>query len=533
METTSGDTFNSNITSGDNRSFWVASVGPLAFEKLQHDTETDVLVIGGGISGLTTAYCLLKSGHSVVLVEDGHIGSGESGRTTAHLSFALDDHYYELEKLFGKEKTKLAADSHMAAVKFIERTIRLENIDCNFKRVIGYLFLGENDKRETLEKEYEATINAGLITEMLPQIPGILASGDETCLMFPDQAQFHPMKYLRGLAGAVVTQGGKIYTETRAEEITKDGAKANGHDIKARHVVVATNTPVNTLITMHTKQFAYRTYVIAASIPKGKLPHSLWWDTGDQNSKLGSQSYHYVRIEDLDDKHDLLIVGGEDHKVGQADSENLAEGERYVRLLNWTRERFPAVGNVLYSWSGQVMEPVDSLAFIGKNPGDDNIYIITGDSGNGMTHGTIGGMLLTDLINGKTNPWEELYDPSRISVKAAGGFLKEAANMAAQYADWIKRGDIGSVYDLQPGEGGILSSGLNKYTVYRDGANSLHTCSAVCPHLGGILAWNPDEKSFDCPVHGSRFTAEGIVINGPANSDLKKVEIREEAKRDG
>jgi glycine/D-amino acid oxidase-like deaminating enzyme len=141
VETASGDTFDSNITSGDNRSFWVASTEPLAFEKLQHDTETDVLVIGGGISGLTTAYCLLKSGHSVVLVEDGHIGSGESGRTTAHLSFALDDHYFELEKLFGKEKTKLAADSHMAAVKFIERTVRLENIDCNFKRVIGYLFL--------------------------------------------------------------------------------------------------------------------------------------------------------------------------------------------------------------------------------------------------------------------------------------------------------------------------------------------------------------------------------------------------------
>ncbi len=531
METPAGDSFDSNFTSGDNRSFWISTVEPLKFGKLQQDIQTDVLVIGGGISGLTTAYCLLKSGHKVVLVEDGHIGSGETGRTTAHLSFALDDHYYAIEKLFGEEKSRLAAESHMEAVRFIEKTVHQENIQCNLKRADGFLFIGPGDSRETLEKELRATRKIGLKTSLLPQTPGLLITGDETCLMFPDQAQFHPMKYIRGLAGAVVTHGGQIFTETRAEEITKEGAKANGYTIRAKHIVVATNTPVNDLVTMHTKQYAYRTYVVAMNIPKGSMPYSLWWDTGDKNSKWESQPYHYVRLEELDNEYDLLIVGGEDHKVGQADAENLPPEERYDKLISWIRERCPSVKNVMYKWSGQIMEPIDLVAFIGRNPGDDNIYIITGDSGNGMTHGTIGGLLITDLIDGNHNPWEDLYDPSRISIKAAGDFLKEAGNMAAQYGDWVKKGDIENVYDLNPGEGGILSSGLNKYTVYRDASGNVHTCSAVCTHLGGILTWNRDEKSFDCPVHGSRFTAEGKVINGPAISDLKKVSVKEEAKR--
>jgi glycine/D-amino acid oxidase-like deaminating enzyme/nitrite reductase/ring-hydroxylating ferredoxin subunit len=533
METLSGDSFDGNITSGENRSFWISTGESLVYKQLDNNIETDVLVVGGGISGLTAAYCLLKSGHEVVLVEDGYIGSGETGRTTAHLSYALDDHYYEIEKLFGDEKAQLAAESHISAIGFIEKTVFLENIDCNFKRINGYLFPGHGDKYETLEKEFIATRKAGLDTVLLNQIPGMSSSGDGSCLMFPDQAQFHPMEYIKGLADAIIAGGGLIFTETRAEEFFRDGVRANGFTISAKSIVVATNTPVNDLVTIHTKQYAYRTYVVAMSIPKGSLPYALWWDTGDMGSMWESKPYHYVRLQELDENSDLLIVGGEDHRVGQAYEEELAPELRYERLINWAGDKFPQVEKVLYKWSGQVMEPIDAMAFIGKNPGDDNIYIITGDSGNGMTHGTIGGLLVTDLINGFENPWEELYDPSRITVKAAGEFLKEAGNMAAQYTDWVREGDIESVYDLIPGDGGILSQGFKKYTVYRDASGRVHTCSATCPHLGGILTWNPDEKSFDCPVHGSRFTAEGKVINGPAISDLKRVTVREEAKKPG
>ncbi len=521
---------NSNITAGEKNSFWIASAEPIVFNKLQQDIETDVLIVGGGIAGLTTAYCLVKAGRQVVLVEDGYVGSGETGRTTAHITYALDDRYFELEKIFGEEKAGLAADSHMAAVEWVGNTVVHENIECHFKRVDGYLFLHATDKKESLEKELAATQRAGLPTEMLAQIPSIAAEEGKSCIKFPEQGQFHIMKYLKGLADAVIRMGGKIYTETKAEDITKEGAKANGFEIKANHIVVATNTPINDTVTMHTKQWPYRTYVIAAKVPKGKLPYSLWWDTGDHESKWISAPYHYVRLEEYDNEFDLLISGGEDHKTGQADDEHIPEEDRYFNLIEWTNKRFPAMEEVVYKWSGQVMEPVDSMAFIGKNPGDDNIYIITGDSGNGMTHGTLGGIILTDIITGTENPWVDFYSPSRITLKTTGTYLHEVGNMVAQLVDWITPGDIKKTEELKPGEGGIISAGLKKIAAYRDEENNLHTCTAVCPHLGGILQWNAEEKSFDCPLHGSRFTTEGKVINGPAKSDLKKLEIKQDAE---
>ena len=527
MKTSDFEHFEDTITSGENLSYWLASVQPIIYKELRRNIETDVLIVGGGIAGLSTAYCLASSGQKVTVVDDGYIGSGETGRTTAHLTCALDDRYFKLEKIFGTEKTQLAANSHMAAIEWIEQTVKRENIDCHFNKVPGYLFLHPNDEPETLEKEYECTRRAGLLTRMRKEIPGIAVEGKNRCIEFPNQGQFHILMYLKGLADAVVRLGGEIYTSAKAENIHKNGAKVNGHRVTAKYVVVATNTPVNDLVTMHTKQFPYRTYVIATKIPKGKLPYALWWDTGDPDSKWITQPYHYVRLEEFDSDHDLLISGGEDHKTGQADDEDIPEEERFIKLEQWTRKWFPAVENIEYKWSGQVMEPIDSMAFIGRNPGDENIYIITGDSGNGMTHGTIGGILISDLINGKKNSWEEIYDPSRITLKTAGDYLHEVANMAAQYADWISPADIKEAGELQPGEGGILSAGLKKIAVYRDEHNALHAFNASCPHLGCVIQWNAEEKSFDCPCHGSRFTTAGEVINGPAISALKKIAIRD------
>jgi glycine/D-amino acid oxidase-like deaminating enzyme/nitrite reductase/ring-hydroxylating ferredoxin subunit len=519
---------NDNITSGENVSVWFDAFNqPLSFEKLNNDVDTDILVIGGGISGLTTAYCLAKEGRNVVLVEDGYIGSGESGRTTAHLTCALDDRYFEIEKIYDAETAQLAANSHMKAIEWIAGTVKQHNINCNFKRVDGYLFLHSSDSKETLEKEYEATKRAGLITEMLNTVPDIEAEDGKWCIKFSNQAQFHILLYLKGLADAFIKLGGKIYTQTKAENITKEGATANGYVLKANHIVVATNTPINDWVTMHTKQWPYRTYAIGAKVPKGKLPCALWWDTGNHESKWVSQPYHYVRLAEYDDQYDLLIAGGEDHRTGQADDENIKEEDRYTKLIEWTRKRFPSIEDISFQWSGQVMEPIDSMAYIGKNPGDDNIYIITGDSGNGMTHGTLGGIIISDIITGKDNPWIKIYSPSRITLKSTSDYLQEVGNMVVQYGDWFGSADIKNLEELKPGEGGIMSSGFKKIAAYCDEENNLHTCTAVCPHLGAILQWNADEKTFDCPMHGSRFTTEGKVINGPATSDLKKVVVKE------
>ncbi len=525
------ETGDAAITSGKNISAWLATLEePIAYETLQENIDTDILVIGGGIAGLTTAYYLAKEGRKVVLIEDGFVGSGETGRTTAHITCALDDLYMEIEKLFDEKTAQLAANSHTAAIEWIANTVKLNNIDCDFKRVDGYLFLHPTDNKETLDDEYAATKRAGLLTEMHSTIPGIAAEEGQHCIKYPQQAQFHILKYLKGLAKAFTEHEGKIYTKTRAENISTKGATANGFEITAQHIVVATNTPINDWVTIHTKQWPYRTYVIAAKVPKNSLPFALWWDTGDNDSKWVSKPYHYVRLQPLDDDYDLLISGGEDHRTGQADTEGINEEDRYDRLITWTKKRFPMVNDIAYKWSGQVMEPVDALAYIGKNPGDENVYIITGDSGNGMTHGTLGGLIIKDIITGKENPWIEIYSPSRISIKATGSYLKEVGNMTAQYADWFKDGDVKNIHDLKPGEGGIVSHGFKKIAAYCDEENMLHTCTAVCPHLGAILQWNAEEKTFDCPMHGSRFTTEGVVMNGPAITDLKKILIVEEEK---
>ena len=245
---------------------------------------------------------------------------------------------------------------------------------------------------------------------------------------------------------------------------------------------------------------------------RDSVTQALYWDTGDP--------YHYVRVHPgVDAEHDLLIVGGEDHKSGQADD----IAQRHPRLEAWARAHFPSMRDVTYRWAGQVMEPVDGLAFIGRNPLDaDNVYVATGDSGNGLTHGTIAGVLITDQILGRANPWESLYSPNRITLSASGEYVKEAANMAVQFKEWVTGGDVDGVGEIPKDAGAVLRKGAAKVAVYRDPTGALHECSAVCPHLGCIVAWNPAEKSWDCPCHGSRFDRFGEVINGPANVRLTK-----------
>jgi len=273
-------------------------------------------------------------------------------------------------------------------------------------------------------------------------------------------------------------------------------------------VVVATNVPINDRVTIHTKQAPYMSYVIAARVPPGTVPPVLSWDTGDP--------YHYLRLHG-----DLLIVGGEDHKTGQA----IDMAERHQRLEAWARERFPQMGPVEFVWSGQVMETQDYLAFIGRNPADhENIYIVTGDSGMGITHGTIAGMLLSDLILGRTNPWARLYDPARVTLASAADFARENSNVALQYTDWLTGGDVSSVDEIRPGSGAIVRKGLEKIAVYRDPQGQLHERNAACPHLGCVVHWNRGETTWDCPCHGSRFDCYGKVINGPANRDLAPAE---------
>jgi glycine/D-amino acid oxidase-like deaminating enzyme/nitrite reductase/ring-hydroxylating ferredoxin subunit len=322
-----------------------------------------------------------------------------------------------------------------------------------------------------------------------------------------------PLRYVRGLAGAIRARGARIYTNCRAISIT-GGERArvqtaSDHRITANHVVVATNVPINDLIAIHTKQEANRSYVIAAPIEPGELPDALYWDLADP--------YHYARLAAGPDGEMVLIVGGEDHRTGRP-----AEGaERWARLEHWARVRFPGMGPVRWRWSGQIIEPVDAIPFIGRNPMDaENVYTATGDSGDGTTNGTIAARLIADLILGHENPYAGLYEASRLTVKATAEFARTNLEVAQHYGDWLTPGDVADVGKIPPGSGAVMRDGLSKIAVYRDEAGSLHKCSAICPHLKCIVGWNDAEKSWDCPCHGSRFDRYGRLVNGPANEGL-------------
>lgn len=503
-----------NNNSGNTQSLWMEIRLPSCDSTLEKDITTDVCIVGAGIVGLTCAYTLVKQGKSVVVLDQGPVAGGQTARTTAHLTWVLEDRYSHLEKFFGEEGIRHAAESHSRAIDYIEKIIKEEKIDCDFERVDGYLFVPPEDSKDILAKEFAAIQKTGMAIDEVARAPFSSSFDTGPCLKFPRQAQFHILKYLQGLTKAILKNGGQIFTNTHVNHF-EDGSSclvktASGAKVTSRSVIVATCTPINNRLIIHTKQSAYRTYVIGASIPKDSVPRGLYWDT--------ASPYHYIRIQKhiSDPLLDWLLVGGEDHKTGQ---DNAIEA-KYDHLEQWTRIRLPMMGKIEYRWSGQIFESIDTLAFIGRNPGDKNIYIATGDSGNGITHGTIAGILIPDLILGKDNPWKALYEPSRKTITAVAKFIDENLNSIMQYSDWLTPGDVKKIEMLSPDEGVILRDGLKKIAAYRDKQNKIYMHSAFCPHLGGCVRWNSNEKSWDCPCHGSRFDGCGNVMNGPALGNL-------------
>ncbi|MFL6674639.1 MAG: FAD-dependent oxidoreductase [Massilia sp.] len=506
------------ITNGASISAWMATSAIPMFPPLQADARAAVCVIGAGIAGLSSAYLLASAGQDVILIDALGIGAGETGRTTAHF-FPPDEWYAGLEDSFGTGNAKLVAASFARATDLVESIVDKEGIDCEFERLDGYLYALPGNRFKDLDKECEAAQRAGVAAERLARVPG-LSFDTGPCVRYPRQAQFHPLKYLDGLAQAVVRKGGRIHCGTRAVEIEEVAGlqvvRTDAGLISAQAVVVATNTPFNHRVVMHTKQAGYRTYVIGMRVPKGSVPRILLWDTGDP--------YYYVRLATPypNADHEILIVGGADHKVGQDSHPE----HRYDEIERWVRERFPMAQSVQYRWSGEVMEPSDGVAYLGRDPaGSKNVYLITGDSGNGMTHCTAGAMLVTDLIMGRDNPWSVIYDPARKVTHGVLDFVSEQANTLSQYGDWLTGGELDSPQQIAAGQGAIVRDGMRKLAVYRAESGELHVLSAACTHLDCVVHWNGAERSWDCPCHGSRFDVHGTVLHGPAARALEQVEL--------
>jgi glycine/D-amino acid oxidase-like deaminating enzyme/nitrite reductase/ring-hydroxylating ferredoxin subunit len=501
---------------GESMSLWLDTVQVPKFHPLEETIKADVCIVGGGIAGLTTAYLLMKEGKSVCVLEDFEIGSGQTGRTTAHFSTALGHRYYELEKFHGEKGAFKIAESHCAAIKKVQHIVEREKIDCDFEFVDGYLFSELEENEDDLYEEIKAAHRAGLIKIGFVERAPIDSFYTGLALKFPKQLQLHPLKYLNGLVEKLTEGGVQIFTRTHVSEV-KGGDDAfvkttTGHVVNAKSIVVATNSPINDIFAIHTKQAPYRSYVVGFTIPKDSVPKGMFWDTEDP--------YHYVRVHSGDES-DVLIVGGEDHKTGQ----NKNPEECYERLEKWTRERFKMATEIVYKWSGQVMESMDGIGFLGHNPMDkNNVYVITSDCGNGMTHSTIGAMIITDQIMQRKNDWEELYNPSRIIFRATGNFIKENINVAAQYGNWFTSKEFNEIENIPNGEGAVVRSGLTQIAAFKSLDGRVELKSAVCPHLGCVVAWNSAEKSWDCPCHGSRFSCHGQVLEGPAVKDLAAIE---------
>jgi glycine/D-amino acid oxidase-like deaminating enzyme/nitrite reductase/ring-hydroxylating ferredoxin subunit len=516
------------VDGGRTRSVWMGVDVPDFERGLRRDVRCQVCIIGGGITGLSVAYELTLLGKRVVVIDDGPIGAGETARTSAHLASLLDTRYAELERLHGVDKVRLIGQSHRAAIDRIGAISVAEGIDCGFARMDGYLFASAGGYRRgevgELEAERDAARRAGFAgVDVVGQVP-MSGAAFGPALRVPHQAHFQPLAYLAGLVRAIERKGGRVISHVRATAV-EDGVQpqvitAGGVTIHCEAVVVATHTPFVDRVVMHTKLAGYRTYVVGMLVARGQVPPMLLWDTDDP--------YHYVRVVPGEwlplwpqpgAGRDLLIVGGQDHKTGQDGDPT----RRFERLEHWARQRFPGLGQRVAGWSGQVMNSVDGVAFIGCNPRGRNVYIATGYAGNGLTHGAIAGLMLPDLIAGRVHPWAALYDPRRRTLKAAPRWLRENLNAAAQYRDWLTPGEREEIARVGMGEAAIVRRGARKLAVYRDREGMLYVRSAACPHLGAVVRWNRCENTWDCPAHGSRFDADGRVLHGPCGVDLPPV----------
>ncbi|GME35106.1 FAD dependent oxidoreductase [Neofusicoccum parvum] len=531
-------------TNGETDSVWTHGL-PYSkypfFPQLDRDLETDVCVVGSGITGVSVAYELVHRGHDVVMLEARNAVAGESGRTSGHLTNALDDGYVAIAKKHGNEGAKTAAESHAWALKHIGDVAATLGVDCEYRRLPAYEIsqYPRDDERHAeeirrLEEEAERVRAFGIDMDVLKgfAIHGWEGKIDQRdAAVVRNQAAFHPTKYLCGvLRWLEEQQNFRGYAHTRVTDVQERGVEIlgignksvevstlAGLTVKCAYAVEATAVPLQKL-SIVAEMVCNRSYCIAIRIPKGKMEDCLIYDQAER--------YKYVRLTACDEMDDYAVVGGCDHKVGQEDTTN-----RFEELEQWFRERFSAAGDVDYRWSGQIWEPIDFLGFIGKNPYTKRTFIVTGDSGDGLTNGAIAGRLIADEIEGTPNPWAKLYDPSRSAsiAKSLPGMLAHDTQINIQYKRFLQS-DIQDIEDLGKGEGGVLNWRTSKpLAVYKDETGQVHKFSAFCPHLKGVVCWNTTEQSWDCPVHGSRFSREGICVTGPSKMGLNPEDESAEA----
>jgi glycine/D-amino acid oxidase-like deaminating enzyme/nitrite reductase/ring-hydroxylating ferredoxin subunit len=502
-------------------SVWSEAPPAAPYPTLEGDLVVDVAIVGGGVTGMTAARLLKRAGKKVAVLESRRIGKGESSKTTAHLTEALDTRYRKLISRFGADEARMVARGQRLAMERIAGFVEELDIPCDFQRAPGYLYAEDGGDLDDLRGELEAARRVGLPVELVAEVP--LPFPVAGALLFPDQAQLHPREYLLGIARGLDTEGSAVFEQTHVLDV-HDGAPCRVETergvVRARDVIVAAHVPVSNRFFLHSKLAAYRTYVVGVRMDVID-PIGLYWDTADP--------YHYIRSHRFGDAT-YLLVGGEDHKVGEGGDTTTP----FHKLEDYVRQRFGTpVAPTDLRWSGQIVVPADGLPYIGRNSMSSHVYVATGYGGNGVTQGTLAGMILADEVRGAQNPFAVLFDATRIKpLASARAFLSEnAAYPKHLLADRLPQPGADAVDAIEPGEGRVVTLRGERLAVYRNANGQLSAVSPRCTHLGCLVHWNTTEKSWDCPCHGSRFDAQGRILNGPAIAPLEAREIPDERDR--
>jgi glycine/D-amino acid oxidase-like deaminating enzyme/nitrite reductase/ring-hydroxylating ferredoxin subunit len=506
---------------GEPVSLWLATTPETNYSALTDNTSVDVAIIGGGIAGVTTALLLKQAGASVAVIEAGRIAESVTGNTTAKVTSQHGLIYDHLISQFGADGAQAYADSQEAAIEKIAALVEVNKIDCDFTRTDAYVYTESQDELERITADVEAATKLGLPASYEETTP--LPFKVKGAIRFANQARFHPRKYLLALIEKIPGNGSHIFEDTRALEIeekerichvTTDKGK-----VRAGHVVMATHFPFYDPAMYFARMHPKRSYVLGCRL-KDKAPEGMFI--------TAESPFRSFRSNPAEDGGEIWMVGGENHKTGQGGD----TGERYKNLERYARARFP-VASIEYRWSTQDNVTVDRVPYIGKaSPGTDRLYVATGFGGWGMTNSTVSAMILSDLVVGRTNDWSSLYDPNRFKpLTSAKDLIVENVDVAKHFvADRVGLPDEKDAGGIINGEGHIVEVDGEKVAVCKLDDGIVHSVSAVCTHMGCIVAWNSAERSWDCPCHGSRFNYDGRVIQGPANKDLKKVSLSDKEK---
>ncbi|MEA5554567.1 FAD-dependent oxidoreductase [Anabaena cylindrica UHCC 0172] len=496
--------------SGKHISYWIDSTPTANFSALSKNLSVDVAIVGAGIAGITAATLLKRAGKTVAIIESRQISTGVSGHTTAKITSLHQLIYADLIKNHDEEKARIYAQSNQAAIEFVAKTVTEEQIDCDFSRQSAYTFAETEENLKDIEKEVEAALKLGLPATLVREtsLPFPVAGA----IKFDNQAQFHSRKYLLHLIRQIPGNGSYVFENTRVEKVEENNlcqVTTNQGIIQAQDVIVATNIPITDEGLFFAKTYPRRSYIIGARIAEDKAPQGMYIGTGEK----------YYSIRTTPDKDGLLLlVGGGGHKVGTVENTE----EKYLDLENYARSRF-GVESIDYRWSTQDFVSFDKIPYVGKlTPLSKHTFVATGFSLWGMTQGTLSGMILADSILGIENPAASVYDATRATPFVSPEGIKKNLEVGTHWIGDRLKGLNKSLKDVAIGEGKLVTVDGDKVAAYRDETGEIHTVSAVCPHLGCIVAWNSAEKSWDCPCHGSRFTCNGEVLHGPTVKDLKK-----------